>query len=204
MSQSSETPPVDPQALQEADALVQAGLAASQANDADRALDLFAQASAACPSSGIPHFLAGSEYAARGQIDRAEAELANAVLLAPALHIARYQLGLLQFSTGRVAVAIVTWGPLFNLDDTHALGHFVRGFTALAHDQFAPAKSHFEAGLARNTDNAALSHDIEQVLRGIHDAQGQPAAPVSPEEPSSGDAAHVLLSNYGKFGGTLH
>lgn len=204
MSQSFETPPVDPQALQEADALVQAGLAASQANDADRALDLFAQATAACPSSGIPHFLAGSEYAARGQIDRAEAELANAVLLAPSLHIARYQLGLLQFSTGRAAAAIVTWGPLFDLDDTHPLGHFVRGFTALAHDEFAQPKSHFEEGLARNTENAALSHDILQILRGIQDAQGQAAGSAPPQEPNSGDAAHVLLSNYGRFGGTLH
>lgn len=205
MSKPFELPPVSPEALQEADALVQAGLAASQAHDADRALDLFAQASAACPSSGIPHFLAGSEYAARGQIDKAEAELANAVLLAPAFHIARYQLGLLQFSSGRAAVALVTWGPLFDLDDTQSLGHFVKGFTALAQDEFAQAKAHFEAGLARNTDNAALSHDIQQVLRGIDYAQRPSADSASPQEPGSSEAAaHVLLSNYGKFGGRLH
>ena len=93
--------------------MLQAGLAASQANDPQRALQLFAQASAARPASGVPHFLAGSEYAALGQMEQAEAELANAVLLAPAFHIARYQLGLLQFSSGRAATALVTWEPLF-------------------------------------------------------------------------------------------
>ena len=119
----------------------------------------------------IPHFLLGSQYAALGQFDKAEAALANAVLLAPSLHIARYQLGLLQFSSGRAAVALVTWEPLFSLEDAQPLGHFVRGFAALAQDEFAQAKAFFEAGLARNTENAALSHDIEKVLRGIEEAK---------------------------------
>ena len=179
--------------------MLRAGLAASQANEVEKALQLFAKASRACPASGVPHFLAGSEYAALGQVDKAEAELANAVLLAPAFHVARYQLGLLQFSSGRAAAALVTWGPLFELADGQALKHFVRGFAALAQDEFAQAKSHFEAGLVRNTENAALSHDIEKILRGI-DAQAHPCEASAHPEP----AAHILLSNYGKLGGTLH
>lgn len=199
MTNPSISQPVDAESIHEADALLRAGLAASQANDAQKALALFAQASRACPASGVPHFLAGSEYAALGQIDKAEAELANAVLLAPAFHVARYQLGLLQFSCGRAAAALVTWGPLFELADGHALRHFVQGFAALAQDEFAQARSHFEAGLVRNTENAALSHDIERVLRGI-DAQAQPCETSAQPDP----AAHILLSNYGKLGGTLH
>lgn len=190
------------QKLSEADALLQAGLAASQANDAQRALDLFAKASALCPASGMPHFLAGSEYAALGQIELAETELANAVVLAPALHIARYQLGLLQFSSGRPAAALVSWQPLFDLDEEQALGHFVRGFAALAQDDFPGAKRNFETGLACNTDNPALSADIQKVLQGISAAQAQPSqqATAPENEPA---AAHVLVANYGKYG-TLH
>jgi tetratricopeptide (TPR) repeat protein len=177
------------------DDLLQAGLAASRSNDVDKAIELFGQASLACPSSGVPHFLAGSEYAALGQFDKAEAALANAVLLAPALHIARYQLGLLQFSSGRAAVALVTWEPLFALDAAQAISHFVRAFAALALDDFEQAKAHFKAGLDRNTENAALSQDIEKILRGIEEAK----------QPASGEgAAHILLSNYCKFGGTMH
>jgi tetratricopeptide (TPR) repeat protein len=194
MSDQSHTAPFDD--------LLQAGLAASQSNDVDKAIELFGQASLACPASGVPHFLAGSEYAALGQFDKAEAALANAVLLAPEFHIARYQLGLLQFSSGRAAVALVTWEPLFALDDAQAIGHFVRGFAALAHDDFEHARAHFKAGLDRNTENAAMSQDIEQVLRGIEEAQHKSSGS-SMAEPSE-DSAHVLLSNYGKFGGTVH
>ncbi len=195
--------PIAPaETLDEADTLLQAGLAASQANDAQRALELFAQASALFPASGMPHFLAGSEYAALGQIEQAEAELANAVLLAPAFHIARYQLGLLQFSSGRAAAALVSWQPLFDLDEKQALGHFVRGFAALAQDDFLGAKGNFETGLARNTDNPALSADIQKVLQGISDAQAQPSQPATTREIEPA-AAHVLVSNYGKYG-TLH
>jgi len=196
---------IDPNALLEADTLLQAGLAASRANDAERALAFFAQASAACPASGMPHFLAGSEYAAMGQLEKAEAALANAVLLAPAFHIARYQLGLLQFSSGRAAVALVTWEPLIALDETQALGHFVRGFAALAQDDFVQAKAHFTTGLARNMDNAALSADIQKVLQGIDDAQARNSG-VASQQPAEHDeaAAHVLLSNYDKYSGTLH
>lgn len=193
----SHSSPIDADAVREADDLLQEGLAASRSNDVQKALELFAQASLRCPASGLPHFLLGSEYAALGQFDKAEAALANAVLLAPEFHIARYQLGLLQFSSGRAAVALVTWEPLFALDDAHALGHFVRGFAALAQDAFEQAKTHFEAGLDRNTENAALSHDIESVLRGMEEAKHRTVG-------SEAAAAHVLLSNYGKFGGTVH
>lgn len=203
MSTSSESQSPATDTPQDADALLRAGLTASQANDAPRALELFAQASAACPASGVPHFLAGSEYAALGQIDKAEAELANAVLLAPAMHIARYQLGLLQFSSGRAAAALVTWEPLFQLDDAQALGHFVCGFAALAQDDFDGARSHFEDGLARNTDNPALSADIRQVLLGIGAAQTQRSDPPPQPAPENDAAAHVLVSNYGRYG-TLH
>jgi tetratricopeptide (TPR) repeat protein len=199
---SSSAPPktVDDISAHEADALLQAGLAASQAGDAQQALHLYARASAANPASAVPHFLIGSEYAALAEVDKAEAALANAVLLAPALHIARYQLGLLQFSSGRAALALVSWGPLFQLDEAQPLPHFVRGFAALAHDDLAAAEAHFQSGLLRNHDNAALSADVEKVLLAIEQAQanGRPARATDEHGPS-----HVLVSNYGKFG-TLH
>ena len=193
----------DADSVQRADALLREGLAASQSNDAHRALELFAQASQACPASGVPHFMAGSEFAALGEFEKAEAELASAVLLAPGLHIARYQLGLLQFSSGRAAAALVTWEPLFALDDTEPLGHFVCGFAALAQDDFQAAKSHFEDGLARNTANPALSSDIHKVLLGMRDAHARQPAASQPAAEADPAAAHVLVSNYGKYG-TLH
>jgi tetratricopeptide (TPR) repeat protein len=151
----------------------------------------------------IPLLLLGSDYAAQGEIEKAETALAEAVLLAPALHIARYQLGLLQFSSGRPAAALVTWSPLLALDSTEALGHFVRGFESLARDDFAPAQAHFEAGLACNHGNPALAADIQMVMARVRELQTQRAANNAHSMPPEPPVGHVLVTNYGKFG-TLH
>jgi len=184
------------------DPLLEQGLAASQANDSVRALDLFAQASAAAPTAGLPHFLMASEWASLGEIEKAEAAFANAVLLAPDLTIARYQLGLLQFSSGRAALALVVWQPLLQLADTDPLPHFVRGFTALAQDAFAQALLHYRAGLERNTTNPALSNDVQKVIAPIESLLlAQDAAHAPTEQDLAADSSqdnHILLSNYQK------
>ena len=196
-----------------ADELISQGLAASQAGDSPGALALWQRASAAAPSAGIPHFLMASEFASLGQVDSAEASFANAVLLAPGLLTARYQLGLLQFSSGRAAMALVTWEPL--LADDHsdpiapALAHFVRGYAALAQDAFDEALASFDAGLQINTTNLPLSGDIRLVVGRIHDLlAGQTAPNANPESNTDGQVkteaevhdassdSHVLLSNY--------
>ncbi|MBC7603175.1 MAG: hypothetical protein H7255_11035 [Ramlibacter sp.] len=152
------------------------------------------------PASHIPSdFLLGSELASLGRFDEAEAAFANAVLVAPGFHLARYQLGLLQFSSGRASAALVTWQPLLLLADAQPLVHFVQGFTALAHDDLATARTHFNTGLARESDNPAVASDIRQVLARMDEI---PVAPTTSTH--DGDAAnHVLLANYGKPG-TLH
>jgi tetratricopeptide (TPR) repeat protein len=187
----------------EADSLIKDALAASRASDSARAIKLFTQASIAAPGSAMPHFLIGSEYAASGEIAKAELAFANAVLLAPQLTIARYQLGLLQFSSGRAALALVTWQALLNLGESDPLPHFIRGFAALAQDAFAEALTNFRAGLSRNNTNPAVSSDIEQIMARIAEVQAA-AGTVTASSDSPPDQTaeaervdeHVLLSNY--------
>ncbi|MBA2675085.1 hypothetical protein [Ramlibacter sp.] len=181
--------------------LLDMGIAASMADRPAQALALFAQAAAAAPTWALPHFLLGSEYAAQSDIGNAEAALANAVLLDPELHIARYQLGLLQFSSGRAAAALVTWQPLSALEGLQGLPAFVRGFAAMAQDDFAGAKQHFHAGLAQADINAAVAGDIRKVLADVEALRvpgvASAPAPVQPAEISS--TAHVLVSAYDKY-----
>lgn len=178
----------------EAQRLVEAGVAASQSGDGDRAVSLFVQACAAAPGWPVPHFLLASESAACGQWEQAEAQFAAALLVDPGFSLARYQLGLLQFSTGRAALALLTWQPLLDSRE-QALAAFVRGFTALAQDDFAGARTEFESGLAAPDVNPAVAGDIRQVLGRI--AQAAAEQPVPPT--SSVGASHVLVANYGKF-----
>ena len=174
--------------------LIRDGLAASRDNRAQAALDLYAQASTVLPASGIPHFLIGSEHASAGDMAAAEAAFANAVLLSPDFPLARYQLGLLQFSSQRAALALVTWSPLLSLGPGESLTHFVRGFAALAEDRFAECARHFSSGLACEGVNPAIAGDIRQVLEAVQGlASGESSG--QGEEPAAG---HVLLAGYGR------
>jgi tetratricopeptide (TPR) repeat protein len=178
------------------DKLLAEGLAASGAGRSADALNLFAQACDADPSSGIPHFLIGSEHASLGQFAEAEGAFASAVLLSPAFPLARYQLGLLQFSSKRPAVALLTWQPLLDLPEADALLHFVRGLSALAQNNFDEALGHFHTGLACEPANPALCQDIRQLMEAVETLAG-----AGGDTGSDSPATHVLLSAYG---GRLH
>ncbi|MBK6006912.1 hypothetical protein JJB11_12495 [Ramlibacter ginsenosidimutans] len=174
------------------DGLISEGLAASSGQQRQAAIDLFTRASALRPASGIPHFLIGSEHAAAGDLQAAESAFANAVLLAPGFELARYQLGLLQFSAGRAAIALVTWQPLFGLGRQASLGRFVRAFAALAQDGLQEALALFEAGLACDDLNLTVASDVRQVTAGLR------ALLSSPGESAPRGEAHVLLAAYAR------
>jgi Flp pilus assembly protein TadD len=137
-------------------------------------------------------------------MEEAEAAYANAVLLAPSLQMARYQLGLLQFTSSRPAVALVTWGPLFQLPPDSALQRIVHGFAALAQDDFAAALGAFREGMALNRDNEALNRDVQMLIDRIEarDSEKPSTSPtastaVPADEPAAEDEGlHVLLANY--------
>lgn len=176
------------------EALINDGIAASRDNRVQAALALFAQASELVPESGIPHFLIGSEHAAAGDIPAAETAFANAVLLSPEFVLARYQLGLLQFSSERAAMALVTWQPLFRLPEQESLGHFVRGFAALAQDQFDEALRHYRSGLACEGTNPSVATDIARVVEAVEGLSRRAGSPAP-----TPDSQHVLLAGYARL-----
>lgn len=172
--------------------LIAQGLEASRAENVEAALDWFGRASAAAPYSAIPHFLIASEHAARGDVEAAEVSFATAVVMAPEFTLARYQLGLLQFSSQRPALALVSWQPLLSLPASEAMGHFVRGFAALARDSFSEALNHYREGLACNDINQALAGDIRRVMDTVE--QLPAAAALAGEPPPA--SSHVLIAGY--------
>lgn len=184
---------MNPEAPHPFEQLLQEGLAASRSEQTEAALALFARASEADPSSGLPHFLIASEQAGAGNFQAAELSFACAVLLAPSFPLARYQLGLLQFSSQRAPLALLTWQPLFQLPEGEALHHFVRGFAALAQDAFDEALRHFRRGLDCQPANPALCADILQVIDAIERLER--SGPTSADEAT---ADHVLLSAYAR------
>lgn len=181
----------------EFDSLMEEGLGASRRDDMASALAAWRSAARARPDSALPHFLIGAEYAQARRIEEAEAAYANAVLLAPEFETARYQLGLLQYTSGRAAMAHVTWEPLFRLPEGHPIRSFVLGFAALARDDFDTALAHFGDGMAANRDNAPMNGDIAQVVDAIGRLRRGDAAAAAAGQPPDD---HVLLAAYRQQG----
>jgi Flp pilus assembly protein TadD len=148
-------------------------------------------------SAGVAAFLVASDEAAAGRMEAAEAAFAHAVLLTPSFHLARYQLGLLQFSSGRASAAQVTWQPLLDLAQTDPLPHYVRGFAALAQDDFAQALAHYRAGLACDNPNPAVAGDVMKVVEQVERLLPPAEAPADSAEAQT-PANHVLLQGYAR------
>lgn len=171
---------------------VQQALAASASGDAATALRLFRQACAEFPADAMPPFLLGAELAQAGHYGDAEVAYAAAVNIEPGFAIARYELGTLQFTSGRVDEALATWEPL-RAGGPEALQLYVAGYAALAKDRFDAACDLFRRGLQAGSANPALDANIRLVLGAI-DAKValRSRAPEQAEPPS----AHYLLGAY--------
>jgi tetratricopeptide (TPR) repeat protein len=187
-------------AMIEPEDLLARGAAASQAGDSETAIRLFDEATRVPSLCAMAHFLLACEYAALEHTEAAEAAFAAAVLKAPGMAVARYQLGLLQFSTGRVAMALLTWEPLHALADDHPLQRFARGFAALADEALAEAIALFLEGIALNRDNEPLNGDIRKVLDQVQRAAPGRPPPGEAAGTEPADGSHVLLGNYRRQG----
>lgn len=172
---------------------IRSGLAESAAQRTEAALRCFRAASLLQPASGLPYFLIGSEHAACGDAQAAEQAFATAVLHAPGLHVARYQLGLLQFSSGRASIALLTWQPLLALGEDLPFPHLVQGFIALAEDRLGHALAHWRLAMERCESNPALAADVARIMAAV--------APLRGQEEAAGAGQHILVSAYG---GGLH
>jgi Flp pilus assembly protein TadD len=182
---------------------LQEALQASRDGDPEAAVRLLQQAMRDAPTDPLPHFLLAAELAQAGQMAEAEAAYANTVLLAPAFETARFQLGLLQFTSGRASIAMLSWQPLLELPATNPFRHFVQGFAALAADNFEEAVQCLRQGMSLNHENAPLNADMQMMIDRIEPLRSNASAASAPESSEDSEAAqshHVLLSNYRQDG----
>jgi len=112
-------------------------------------------------------YLHAAELAQQQQYSEAEAEFIAALNINPALHTARFQLGLLQLTNTNVTAARSTWAHLLDPKAPIELQHFVRGLDALIHDDFQTAIAHLQAGISHNRTNPPLNDDMNMVIEKI-------------------------------------
>lgn len=185
----------------DAEELLHLALAASNRNEADRAIALLKQAVEAEPGHAKAHYMLGAEHAQIGMFDRAAEEMQRAVELDPELDAARFQLGLLQLTSQRVDAARATWQPLERLAPGHYFVLFKTGLEHLARDEFDACLQCLRQGMAANQDNPPLNVDMQRLIDRVQpllDQQG--GGPTYGSSDGDGDAlggsAHLLVNAY--------
>ncbi len=174
--------------------------------------DLLERAATEHPHDPRPLAFLGASLTNAGLVDVAEAAYLTALQRAPGFALARFQLGLLQFTSGRPATGVATWGPLEALGEGDPLCLFKRGMEALALERFEEARRWLLAGKAANTTNEALNRDMQMIIDrmvaanllaagGATESDAQPPAASPAAAPESAPAAgseHYLVSSYGQ------
>jgi tetratricopeptide (TPR) repeat protein len=155
------------------------------------------------PANAQLRYVFGAELAQRGEYSRAAIEFSTALQLAPALHTARLQLGLLQLSMGQPQLAVEVLAPLESLPaDEFFLTLFGRGLTSLAQDDLPQCRKWLQQGIEINSANAALNNDMTLIVRDIDQrlAAAAAAAPAAETEPPKQGQSQVR-TDFSKYGG---
>ena len=116
------------------------------------------------------HFLYGSLLAGNGRFEESHDAMARAVEIAPDYAIARFQLGLLELSSGDAAAACATLEPLAADEAETALPLFARGLQSLARDELGAARALLRRGIAVNREHPLVSRDMELIIARIGEA----------------------------------
>jgi tetratricopeptide (TPR) repeat protein len=140
------------------------------------------RAVAANPGNSKLLYLLGAELAQNGRYEDAVTALTAAIAIDPALHTARFQLGLLHLTMAQPDQALAVLAALDELPDDNALKHFKRGLQALAKDELDECIAALRHGIDLNSTNPALNADMTMIIERIGEARAaQPAARLDPE-----------------------
>lgn len=110
------------------------------------------------------HFLKGSLLIGLKRFVEAHDALSQAVEIAPDFALARFQLGFFELTSGEAESALATWRPLHSLPAGTWLLTFVHGLEHLIADRFEACIAALQEGIAANTENLPLNHDMELII----------------------------------------
>jgi tetratricopeptide (TPR) repeat protein len=141
------------------------------------------------------HFLAGSLMAGLGRYEEARDRMGKAIELAPGYAVARFQLGLLELSSGNPDAAEAVWLPLEERGEGDPLSLFAAGLRHLARDDFDGALALLRRGIAINEEHPLISRDMQMVIEEAEAKRAEAARAAEPE-PAPLSATHMLLQQY--------
>lgn len=186
------------------DELLALAVEATKRGDSAHSMAYLKAASERADTSAEVLFLLGSEYAQVGMIEQARHNLQRSVDLAPHHALARFQLGLLQLTSGLPDLAEAAWAPLEALDPTEpqaaSLQAFRRGLCHLIRDEFAATIDELERGMSLNVENPALNANMQRMVDAVRVALSRSDAtrPATGADAETEDAqpGHLFVNAY--------
>lgn len=181
----------------DAEELMHLAMTASRRGRTDEAIGTLKRALASFPDDPRLHYVLGNEYVQIGLMDRAVGHIQHAITLNPKLEGARFQLGFLYLNAGHMDTATDTWAPLDTLGEEHPLYLFKTGLLHLAKNEPNECEDYLRRGMAANTVDAALNHDMARILKQVQAnrqataapatdaAAAKPETPTKPETPAA-------------------
>ncbi|WP_123237687.1 tetratricopeptide repeat protein [Pseudomethylobacillus aquaticus] len=176
------------------DELLHLAIEATRRGEHGAAISYLKEGVSRFPEDGKLAYVLGAEFAQIGLYDKAESEMARAIELAPELHTASFQLGLLQMTMGKVTEAKASWAKLDVLPERHALYLFKTGLEHLAAEQYGEARRLLDQGIAANDFSPELTRDMENVMAGLPEAVETAVA--NSADVTASESGHVWLSAY--------
>lgn len=187
-----------PSSLLDAQELLQLAVLDIHASRHDGAIAKLKEACVLEQNNASLHFLLAAEHAEIGLNDRAVDGMRRALELDPGLHIARFQLGLLHFTQGRLSDAAAEWNALDELDDDNTLRLYKTALLDMGATRYEAAVTLLERAMHAQPDIPALRDDIS---RSLDEARRQLA---SGQDDADAPAGHALLNRYGDSGNGGH
>jgi tetratricopeptide (TPR) repeat protein len=141
------------------------------------------------------HFLKGSVCAGLQRYEEGRDAMRDAVEIEPDFHLARFQLGFLELTSGLSAAAADTWAPFAQLDQDAPFRLLSDGLNCLAQDAFLDADRLLRRGMAMNTEHPLINNDMQLLLDEIADKIPQDAGADS-AVPASASVTHQMLQQF--------
>lgn len=145
------------------------------------------------PGDARLHFLKGSLLISEKRFIAAHAALSRAVALAPEFHLARFQLGFFELTSGEADTALATWQPLHQLPDGIYFRTFAEGLEHLIADRFVECIAALRAGIAINAENEPLNNDMRLIIARCEELIGGSAAAATGESGAEAISATSFL-----------
>lgn len=175
--------------------LVQLGMQAARSGDAGDALAFFKEAAGRPDASALACHALGAHYAQLRLYEQAVVAMQRGLQLAPQLHAARVQLGLLHLTMGSVEQARQVLQALTSVADQQPYPAFAAGLLALSEDRLTEALVLLRQGIVHGGAGTLLDEDMARLADAIAQALEQADAASG----SDAETPHLLLSAYGGY-----